>query len=172
MRQANTTFVNLRAALDDVDPLVDASKPVAIRLRPFFSEFRGAAARRACRRSATSTTWSCVPAPPTTSSTSTACSPRSPRPRSARARPTCAENPRDPEDLQSAADDDFTQGAFGEQICALKDGLPAVAFLRAYTPELVGWFDDFGHSGTIDANGGIGRISTTLQRLHDPVYSR
>jgi phospholipid/cholesterol/gamma-HCH transport system substrate-binding protein len=29
MRSANTTFVNLRAALDDVDPLVDASKPVA-----------------------------------------------------------------------------------------------------------------------------------------------
>ena len=27
MRQANTSFVNLRAALDDVDPLVDASKP-------------------------------------------------------------------------------------------------------------------------------------------------
>ena len=27
MRRANTTFVNLRAALDDVDPLVDASKP-------------------------------------------------------------------------------------------------------------------------------------------------
>src|ERR687895_1574043 len=43
MRSANTTFVNLRAALDDVDPLVDASKPVAIRLRPFFREFRGAA---------------------------------------------------------------------------------------------------------------------------------
>ena len=30
MRQANTTFVNLRAALDDVDPLVDASKPAAV----------------------------------------------------------------------------------------------------------------------------------------------
>ncbi len=29
MRQTNTTFVNLRAALDDVDPLVDASKPAA-----------------------------------------------------------------------------------------------------------------------------------------------
>ena len=33
MRRANTTFVNLRAALDDVDPLVDASEPVARRLR-------------------------------------------------------------------------------------------------------------------------------------------
>ncbi|HEX6115963.1 MAG TPA: hypothetical protein VFY99_02615, partial [Solirubrobacterales bacterium] len=76
--------------------------------------------------------------------------------------PECAENPNDPEDLESAADDDFTQGAFGEQICALRDGRPSVAFLRAYTPELVGWLDDFSHSGTIDANGGMGRISTTF----------
>src|SRR5215212_3084083 len=41
MRRANTTFVNLRAALDDVDPLVDASKPVARRLGPFLAEARG-----------------------------------------------------------------------------------------------------------------------------------
>ncbi len=34
--------------------------------------------------------------------------------------------------------------------------------LRAYSPELTGWFDDFGHSGFPDAFGGIGRISTTL----------
>ena len=40
MRQANTTFVNLRAALNDVDPLVNASKPVAIRLRPFLAQLR------------------------------------------------------------------------------------------------------------------------------------
>ena len=43
MRQANTTFVNLRAALDDVTPLVDASKPVADRLGPFFKQFRATA---------------------------------------------------------------------------------------------------------------------------------
>jgi hypothetical protein len=34
--------------------------------------------------------------------------------------------------------------------------------LRAYAPELTGWFDDFGHSGFPDTFGGIGRISTTL----------
>ncbi|MGH2987568.1 MAG: hypothetical protein ACRDLO_12890, partial [Solirubrobacterales bacterium] len=28
----------------------------------------------------------------------------------------------------------------------------------AYTPELVGWFDGFSHSGTIDANGGSARV--------------
>ena len=40
MRRANTTFVNLRAALDDLDPLVDDSKPVAKKLRPFLAELR------------------------------------------------------------------------------------------------------------------------------------
>src|SRR5918999_2759134 len=44
MRRANTTFVNLRAALDDVDPLVDASKPVVRRLGPFLDEARALAA--------------------------------------------------------------------------------------------------------------------------------
>ena len=34
MRRANTTFVNLRATLDDLDPLVEESKPVAKKLRP------------------------------------------------------------------------------------------------------------------------------------------
>ena len=38
MRQANTTFVNLRSALDDVDPLVNASKPVAKKLKPFLDQ--------------------------------------------------------------------------------------------------------------------------------------
>ena len=44
MRRANTTFVNLRAALDDVDPLVEASKPVAKLLGPFLDQARGFAA--------------------------------------------------------------------------------------------------------------------------------
>ncbi|HWM09210.1 MAG TPA: MlaD family protein, partial [Solirubrobacteraceae bacterium] len=40
MRRANTTFLNLRAALDDLEPLVDDSKPVAKKLRPFLAELR------------------------------------------------------------------------------------------------------------------------------------
>ena len=44
MRRANTTFVNLRSTLDDVDPLVEASKPVAKRLQPFLSQARAFAA--------------------------------------------------------------------------------------------------------------------------------
>jgi phospholipid/cholesterol/gamma-HCH transport system substrate-binding protein len=40
MRQANTTFVNLRAALDDLDPLVDTAKPATKNLAPFLAELR------------------------------------------------------------------------------------------------------------------------------------
>ena len=43
MRRANTTFVNLRSALDDVDPLVEVSIPAARRLGPFLD--RGAGLR-------------------------------------------------------------------------------------------------------------------------------
>src|SRR3712207_5973728 len=44
MRTSNTTFVNLRAALDDVDPLVAASRPAARALGPFLNEVRPLAA--------------------------------------------------------------------------------------------------------------------------------
>lgn len=40
MRQSNTTFVNLRAALDDLDPLVETAKPATRNLAPFLSELR------------------------------------------------------------------------------------------------------------------------------------
>jgi phospholipid/cholesterol/gamma-HCH transport system substrate-binding protein len=40
MRQANTTFVNLRAALDDLDPLVETAKPATRHLASFLSELR------------------------------------------------------------------------------------------------------------------------------------
>jgi phospholipid/cholesterol/gamma-HCH transport system substrate-binding protein len=37
-RQANTTFVNLRAALDDLDPLIETAKPATKNLAPFLAE--------------------------------------------------------------------------------------------------------------------------------------
>jgi phospholipid/cholesterol/gamma-HCH transport system substrate-binding protein len=40
MRQSNTTFVNLRAALDDLDPLIDTAKPATKNLAPFLAELR------------------------------------------------------------------------------------------------------------------------------------
>ncbi len=40
LRQANTTFVNLRATLDDLDPLVTASYPATKNLAPFLRRLR------------------------------------------------------------------------------------------------------------------------------------
>ena len=39
-RQANTTFVNLRAALDDVEPLIETSGTATKELAPFLAELR------------------------------------------------------------------------------------------------------------------------------------
>ena len=55
-------------------------------------------------------------------------------------------------------------GALPASADSLKNSLDQISTLRAYAPELTGWFDDFGHSGFPDAFGGIGRISTTLTR--------
>jgi phospholipid/cholesterol/gamma-HCH transport system substrate-binding protein len=40
LRQSNTTFVNLRAALDDLEPLVETAKPATRDLAPFLRELR------------------------------------------------------------------------------------------------------------------------------------
>jgi len=161
LRESNTTFVNLRAALDDLDPLVDASKPVAVRLRPFLATLRAASAD----------------AVPTIRDLSailrrngdandlvelTRLQPALAKAAVGSGSPDCGNDSTDPGDLASPQDDDYTQGAFGEAVCALRNSEPQLSMFRAYTPELVGWFDDFGHSGFIDAIGGIGRIGTTL----------
>lgn len=41
LRNANTTFVELRSALDDLDRLTNATKPVAPELAPFFRQLNG-----------------------------------------------------------------------------------------------------------------------------------
>jgi phospholipid/cholesterol/gamma-HCH transport system substrate-binding protein len=43
LRQANTTFVNLRATLDDLDPLVATAIPATADLAPFLTQLRGVA---------------------------------------------------------------------------------------------------------------------------------
>jgi phospholipid/cholesterol/gamma-HCH transport system substrate-binding protein len=159
MREANTTFVNLRAALDDLDPLVSASKPVANRLGPFFRVLRGTAhdavptvtdlqniiRRPGPQNDLVELTRDAVPLAKAGVGSGS---------------PNCGQNPST--DYLHAADHNFTQGALGETRCALRNGLPILAFFRPYTPELVGWFNDFGTSGVTDANGGVGRIESTL----------
>ena len=49
-------------------------------------------------------------------------------------------------------------GAFPASPKALKGNTPELAFVRPYTPDLLGWFDDFSHSGIYDALGAASRV--------------
>ncbi len=144
MRQFNTTAVNLRAALDDVQPLVDATRPVARKLQPFARRLRGFARD----------------AVPTVQGLNGVINSRGPNNdliELTRAQDPLAQIGVGPVDRNGAS----RPGALPASADSLKNSLPQLSMLRAYSPELTGWFDDFGHSGFPDAFGGIGRISTT-----------
>jgi phospholipid/cholesterol/gamma-HCH transport system substrate-binding protein len=145
MRQFDTTAVNLRAALDDVQPLINATRPVARKLRPFAKRLR-VFARGAV---------------PTVKNLNGIIK----RPGAAndlieltRLQDPLAKIGVGPVDRNGAS----RPGALPASASSLSDSLDQLSMLRAYSPELTGWFDDFGHSGFPDAFGGIGRISTTL----------
>ena len=146
MRKANTTFVNLRASLDDLTPLVNDAKPiVATKLRPLLAELHPFAvdARTAVRDL------------------------------SRTVRRPGADN-----DLveflrrQPALDQIATktaqrngserEGALPATIKALDGVTPQLAFLRPYSADLVGWFDDFSTSGAYDAMGSFSRAGLEL----------
>src|SRR4029079_18086189 len=144
-RNFNTTSVNLRPTLDDLDPLVDASKPVADRLGPFFRNFRAASA-------------DLVPTVRDLDQLVAAPGKDNDLVDLTRLQPRLAKIAVGPVNRHG----EQRRGALPESSAALRDSLDELAFFRAYSPELTGWFDDFGHSGVIDANGGIGRIGTTF----------
>jgi phospholipid/cholesterol/gamma-HCH transport system substrate-binding protein len=143
MRSFNTTAVNLRATLDDLDPLVDASKPVATRLGPFFAELRAAAA-------------DAVPTIRDLDRIVKHKKPDNDLVDLTRLQVPLSEIAVGPVKANGAT----RRGAFPESVRSLEDSLPQLQNFRAYTPELVGWFNDFGTSGIYDATGGIGRFST------------
>ena len=142
MRRSNTTFVNLRATLDDLTPLVNESKPVAKRLRPFLHQLK---------------------------------------PLAEDAQPTIRDlvklikkpgSNNDLIDLTKSnvplrnvaigpvqANGASRQGAFPAVTDALKASTPELASARPYAPDLLGWFDDFSHSGVYDALGGVSRAA-------------
>jgi phospholipid/cholesterol/gamma-HCH transport system substrate-binding protein len=140
-RRANTTFVNLRAALDDLDPLVNDSKPVAKKLRPFLAELRPLA----------------HDARPTLNDLSKIIK-----------RPGAANDLIELTKLQVPLRDVTTRkvqangkqrdGSFKASQDALKGNTPEFSFFRPYTPDLLGWFDDFSHSGVYDALGAVSRV--------------
>ncbi|MDQ3435464.1 MAG: MlaD family protein, partial [Actinomycetota bacterium] len=126
MRRANTTFVNLRTALDDVDPLVDASEPVARRLGPFLAQARGLArdARPTIRD---------------LSVTIRRGGKGNDLIEFADSFPALARTALDARRINGAR----RRGAFPESVEAFKAAAPTIAFGRAYTPDFVGWLDDF-----------------------------
>jgi phospholipid/cholesterol/gamma-HCH transport system substrate-binding protein len=145
MRQFNTTSVNLRAALDDLQPLVNASRPVARKLQPFTKRLRGFA------RDA-------VPTVQGLNGIINAPGQNNDLIELTRLQDPLAQIGVGPVERNGAS----RPGALPASAQSLTDSLPQISMLRAYSPELTGWFDDFGHSGFPDAFGGIGRISTTL----------
>ena len=169
MRNANTTFVNLRAALDDLQPLVIAARPAAKELLPFLVELR-ATARNAVP---TVRDLSAIIRQPGDGNDLIELQEAQPALREAAigsGSPDCGPGPEQVQDLQVVADDDYTQGSFGEAVCSLRNGHDNLSFFRAYTPELVGWFDGFGHSGYADAIGAVGRVELTLN-TYSPTVS-
>jgi phospholipid/cholesterol/gamma-HCH transport system substrate-binding protein len=142
MRRANTTFVNLRATLDDAAPLVEEAKPVARRLRPFFAELRPLARdARPTLRDLSRT----ISAPGEDDD--------------------LIELTRGAGPLREIAVGPVSRngreraGAFPATTKALGDAAPELATARPYAPDLTGWFDDFSHSGLYDALGGASRAA-------------
>jgi phospholipid/cholesterol/gamma-HCH transport system substrate-binding protein len=131
LRKANTTFVNLRATLDDLDVLVAASKPATKRLAPFLAELRPlvrdarptiADLRTLIRR-------------PGDGNDLIDLLNRTPR-------------------LELTA-----RPALRDSTQALKDSTPVLKFIRPYTADFVGWLRDFGEGASnYDANGHYARI--------------
>jgi phospholipid/cholesterol/gamma-HCH transport system substrate-binding protein len=141
MRKANTTFVNLRAALDDLDPLVDDAKPVVRdsliplmnEVRPFARDARPAVrelSRTVRRPGRDNDLVELLRRQPALDRIATQTAQRN-----------GAERP----------------GAFPTTVKAFEGVTKQLAFLRPYAPDLIGWFDDFSTTGAYDALGNFSR---------------
>lgn len=132
LRKANTTFVNLRATLEDLTVLVDASKPATKELEPFFRKLRPLVRD----------------AEPTIKDLSQLIRKRG------------AGN--DAIDLLQKAPKlaSITDTAFPRTVRAFQKTQPVLEFARPYTPDFAGWLTKFGQgAANYDANGHFARIS-------------
>jgi phospholipid/cholesterol/gamma-HCH transport system substrate-binding protein len=145
LRKSNTTFVNLRATLDDLDPLVEASKPVVDDLRPLLADLRPFA-----RDSA-----------PAFRDLANAI--RKPGKGNDLVELLRAQVP-----LDKAGNDEVQangarrRAAFPELAQSMRDSTPPLSFFRPYAVDLTGWFDDFSTSGQTDALGNFSRAGLAL----------
>ncbi len=145
LRKSNTTFVNLRGTLDDLDPLVEASKPVVRDLRPLLADLRPFArnaqptfrdlARTIQRPGAGNDLVELLRAQPAVARATT---------------------------QKVRANGETRDSTFSELARSLDDAAPKMAFFRPYAPDLTGWFDDFSTSGIYDANGAFSRAGLAL----------
>jgi phospholipid/cholesterol/gamma-HCH transport system substrate-binding protein len=131
LRRGNSTFVNLRATLTDLDVLVEESKPATRELAPFLRELRPLVAR----------------ARPTIRDLRTAI--RRPGENN-----DLVELTRKQPRLQQVA-----SPSLRNTTKALRRSTPVLDFIRPYSADLVGWFRDFGQgAANYDANGHYARI--------------
>ncbi len=130
LREANTTFRDLRAAIDDLDPLVEASYPATRDLDRFFREFRPLVDA----------------AVPTFEDLSALVNTPGP-----------GNDATDLVKMQPALQR-IASPTFKNSIDAMRQGQPVLDFLRPYTPELVGWIQSSGQAtANYDGNGHYAR---------------
>jgi phospholipid/cholesterol/gamma-HCH transport system substrate-binding protein len=145
MRLANTTFVNLRNALDDVTPLVDASKPVAPKLQKLLEQLKPLA----------------IDSVPTVRDLANIVS--RPGPNNDLIELTQLGVPLAAVTVHNIqANGKSRPGAFPESVIALKNSTPELATARPYAADLTGWFEGFSHPGQVDANGNASRVAPVV----------
>jgi phospholipid/cholesterol/gamma-HCH transport system substrate-binding protein len=138
LRQANTTFVNLRAALNDLDPLVNTSKVATRNLDPFLRDLRPVV-----RRS--------VPVFTDLRKVVTLPGPHNDLAESIKALPKVEPKAR---------------RAFRATVRASNASLPVIRFARAYAPDLFGAFTALGQvTAYYDANGHFARVQPANANL-------
>lgn len=132
IRKANSTFVNLRGTLSDLDTLVNASKPATKDLAPLLRQLRPLVAD----------------ARPTIADLRKLIR-------------TPGQGNDLIELLQKAPRlERVARPAFANSVVALRKSQPVLKFIRPYTPDLTGWLRDFGQStANYDANGHYARIA-------------
>jgi phospholipid/cholesterol/gamma-HCH transport system substrate-binding protein len=166
MRLANTTFVNLRAALTDLTPLVNVSKPVAPKLQKFLVQLKPLA-EQAVPTVRNLSTLICRP--------QTTCTPSSPGTNdliqlTELGVPLAAAACGTGSDATKCLGKVFANGklrnaAFQESTISMNQSSPELATARPYAVDLTGWFEGYSHPGIIDANGGASRIQTVFGPL-------
>ena len=143
MRQANTTYVNLRATLDDLDPLVTEFKPVAKRLVPYTREVR-------------LLVQDLDPAVRDLSRITTRRGPDNDLIDLSRATLPLRDIAVGPVTRNGAE----REGTLPSTAEALTSATPRIAFARPYSFDFTGWLDDFSHTGNVDALGGFSRAGS------------